>query len=413
MRHLSPLLILAILNALAPRVGAEPLRLTIDEAVARATAANLDLSASRKDLDLARANSERSRAWFPANPFLSGGVQHTTQSSGPNYTLLLSQEVEVAGQRGKRVAAALQETEKATAELKNQELTLAAGVKSAFIHALISYDRVALAHTNADRTAEVAQRASARTPSSDIQRIEVNNALIQATRTRRELAGAEQVRDAALSALRQLLGLSADQELELSGTPETSPKDLPPTPELVSRALQQRPDLLALRHAAQRTDLQVDVAQREAIPNVTLTGVYMRFEGDSLAGGDIGVPLPVFQQKTAEIHEAVAERERTAVQLQSLERTIEKEVSDARRACSVAAADLQAQQRDIVPRSEENVRLERRAFERGEVELSDLMGVESDLVTARHEYLDALEAYNTSLIELERVTGGNSPQPPR
>src|SRR5437660_1453236 len=75
----------------ATQVGAQdvkplPLRLTVDDAVARALAANLDLAVSRRDVDIARANLQRSRALMPSNPFLSAGAQKTSQSGvGPNY----------------------------------------------------------------------------------------------------------------------------------------------------------------------------------------------------------------------------------------------------------------------------------------------------------------------------------------
>jgi outer membrane protein TolC len=78
---------------------------------------------------------------------------------------------------------------------------------------------------------------------------------------------------------------------------------------------------------------------------------------------------------------------------------------EARRAC-VAAGGVAAHQRVILPKSEENLELERRLDERSQVSVSDLIGLQVDAVAARREYLDAIEAYNTNLIELEQVTGG-------
>src|SRR5262249_5466415 len=210
-----------------------------------------------------------------------------------------------------------------------------------------------------------------------------------------------------LDALRSLLGLPLHQQIELVGAPVTEVSELPPAPELVQRALQQRPDLQALRHDLQRADFQLALTQRERIPNVTVTGGVSRFEGDTLAGGDIGVPIPIFHDKTAEVHEATAERGRLGLQVQNQEATIEKEVHEALRAATVAAGDLLEQQREIVPKSEENLRIQQRLQERGQISATDVVGAQADLYTARREYLEAVENYNKSLIELERVVGGD------
>jgi outer membrane protein TolC len=230
---------------------------------------------------------------------------------------------------------------------------------------------------------------------------------MQAIRAGREVAAAEHARDNALGVLRRLLALPFDEKIELAGAPGSDIVELPSETDLVDRALRKRPDLTAFRHSVQRADLHLALTTRAAIPNITLSGLVSRFEGSTLVGGDVGVPLPIFQRKTAEIHEAVAEHDRTSLQVQDLEREIEKEVREAHRACVVAAGDLQAHQRDLVPKSEENLEIERRRYARGDVTVAELVGLQIDLVTARQEYLDALETYNTTLIELNRVTGGS------
>jgi len=399
---LSLLLLVAVHTASA---GAAPLRLSIEEAVSKATAASLDLRANRKDISVAEANVERSRALLPANPFFSAGAQHAAGFS-PNYSFSLSQEFEVAGQRRRRMSVAEQDVEKATWDVKTAEHALAATVKTAFIHALISSQRVAVAQQGIDAAADLAGKLQSHTHPSDAQHIDFNQAHIQEIRARRELAQAEQTRDNALGALRRLLAVPFDQDIELTGAPQSAVQDLPSDADLIDRALHTRPDLAALRRAVERADMQMALTKTETIPNVTLTGIVSRFEGDTLAGGDVGVPIPVFQRKTAEVHEAAAEHDRSSLQVQDLEREIEKEVREARRACVVAAGDLQALQHDIVPKSEENSELERRLYDRGDVTVAELVGLQVDLLTARRDYLEALETYNTALIELNRVAGG-------
>src|SRR5262249_224653 len=149
---------------------------------------------------------------------------------------------------------------------------LAAGVKETFMHALINAERLILAQQAVDATAALVSELEERKNTSDAQRLDLNVARIQEARARRDLAGAARARDAATAQIRRLTGMAPEQELELVGSPRTEVRALPATPDLVDRALRQRPDLLASQHDLRRSDSQVALAKRQAIPNVTLSG---------------------------------------------------------------------------------------------------------------------------------------------
>jgi outer membrane protein, heavy metal efflux system len=393
--------------ALNASASAGQVRLTMDEAVARAAQAHPDVAAARRAVDIAEAGLLRSKAWLPANPYLSGGAGTTTQQgAGNNYGFYISQEVEIAGQRAKRIDVATQDIAKAASELTGAQQTLAAAVKTAFVQGLVGIDRVPLARQGLDVTTELSTQLSRIKNPSDAQRIDRNNAQIQDSRARRDIAAMEQARDNALTTIRRLVGLPLEQGIVLVGTPTLQVRPLPGDAELVARALRQRPDLVAQQRALDKADAQIALVEREAIPNVTLSGNLSRFEGATLAGGDIGVHLPVFQRKTSEINEAAAERGRERSTMESLKRTTEQEVIEGRRSCEVTALDLQTLMDVEVPKNEENLQLERRLHENGDATYADVLSAQLDLLAARRAYLDAVQAYNEALIELERIVGG-------
>ena len=382
--------------------------MSIEDAVARAAAVNFDVGSSRKDIEVAQASLERSQAWLPANPYFAAGAQRTSSSGvGPNYALQLSQEFEIAGQRATRIRSATHAVEKATADLETAQQNLIAAVKAAYIDALVGLQRVTLGQQALAAAQRVAAPMATSSATSEIQRIDRNLAQIQESRGRREVAAAEHARDSAFATLRRLAGIAYDQPLELTGTLRTEIVELPPTPALVEGALQRRTDLAALRHYAEHAGLQVELAKKTRLPNVTLSGTVSRFEGDTLTGGDVGFALPLFDRKQADIHENTAERDRLTLQKQYLERTIAQEVVEARGTCTAAAVDLDALNREIVPKSEENFALEGRLYDRHVVSIADLIGVHVDLLLARREQLDAVQAYNQALVELERVIAGS------
>lgn len=384
------------------------LRLTMDEAVARATQVHPDVAAARKAVEIAEASLQRSKAWLPANPYLSAGAGTTTQPGvGNNYAMYLSQEFEIGGQRSNRIGVATQDVAKATSELTAAQQTLAAAVKTAFVQALVSADRANLARQGLETAAQLSEQLSRAKSLSDAQRIDRNNAQIQESRARRDVAATEQARDNTLTALRRLLGIPLEQDIDLAGTPTVQVRPLPSEHELVERALRQRPDLAAQRRAMDKADAQIALVEREAIPNVTVSGSVSRFEGATLSGGDVGLHIPVFQRKTADLNEAVAERDRERLILDGLERTVQQEAIEARRACEVTAVDLRALKDIAVPKNEEIVQLQRRLFERDDATHSELVAAQLDLLATRREYLDAVQAYNEALIELERIAGGS------
>ncbi len=401
-------LVLAVFGARPQTATARPLlQLTMEEAVARARVANPDVRAARKAIDAAAGSLQRSKAWLPSNPYVSGGAGTTTQQGvGSNYGLQLSQEIEVAGQRSKRVEAAARGLEKATAEATAVEQTLVATVKTAFVQALAGSERLTLARQGLETATALSNQLGERTAASEVQRLNLNNARIQESRLRREVAAAQHTLETTRDTLRRLLGLPIEQDIALVGTPMYQARALPAEGELIARAPRQRADLIAQQHALQQAEAQVTLVRREAIPNVTLSGNFSRFQGETLGGGDIGVQLPIFQRKTPDLMEALAERDRAKLQLQALEQTIQQETLGARRACDVAGADLQALKEEIVPRSEENTDIERRLYERGDATLAEWVTARLELLATRREHIDAVQTYNEALIELERVTGG-------
>src|SRR5262249_47336840 len=151
--------------------------------------------------------------------------------------LYLAQEIEIAGQRSKRIDVAAHDVAKASSELAGAQQTLAAEVKTAFVQGLVAIDRVPLARQALDVTTAVSTQLSRIKHPSDAQRIDLNNALIQDSRARRDIAAMEQARENTLTTIRRLVGLPLDESITLAGSPIVQVRPLPGKAELVARAL--------------------------------------------------------------------------------------------------------------------------------------------------------------------------------
>lgn len=402
--------------------SAEPIRLTVDDAIERASGGSTEVSESRRDLSFAKAGLKRSDYWLPSDPSLSFGAYHSTikqdlfnelgeqvgrKGYGPNYTFSLSQELEVAGQRQTRVAAAQAEVDRARGSLRWQRQGLLAGVRTAYLGAALAEQRLSLAQRAHDAVVGLRSASSDDSPRSHSAAVAANLLRLQESYTRRDLLRARQARSQAFVQLTRLCRLPIRSDIVLLDAPRIQTQPIAALDDLQRRALAQRPDLAAQEHAMQAADATVTTRTWERVPNVTISTSVSQFAGATLAGGDINIPIPVFRGRAGDLDEAVSERNHSARILDLLKVDIEKQVVEAHQLCESAAAELATYRDEILPLNEENLRLQRQLYEDGQIGTAELIGTQVDYFTAHGEYLDAIAEYNSRLIELQTVVGGD------
>jgi cobalt-zinc-cadmium efflux system outer membrane protein len=180
----------------------------------------------------------------------------------------------------------------------------------------------------------------------------------------------------------------------------------------VRAAAANRPDVQAFEHALAAADAQIEVIKRERIPNVTVSGSYSRFESNDFGGGDVGVALPLFQTKSADLQEATAQRVRLSAQLEDVRRQAEREVLDAYRAYELARREADLFRSTLLPLAEENARLQEQLRRRDEASDADVWNQKIDLLEIRKDYVETLQSLHLARFDLERAVGGQLPIPP-
>lgn len=386
-----------------------PIRLTLDAAVERAVQVNADLLADAQQVAIAEAALRRSLARFPSNPYLSLGASRRAETGGrPNVFVFLSQEVEIAGQRASRVRAAQHNAQQEGWNLAQKRVSLVAEVKSAFIRALSRERRTHIIRQQIDLARKLLAVTTVERATLS-ERIERNNAALQLARFERELWGAQEELDSEIDTLRRLLQIDFEQQVELSGNMSENVRVLPGPTILAEHAKTQRPDIQAFRQALAAAEAQIEVHRRERIPNLTLSASYSRFDSSDFGGGDVGISLPLFQTKEADIQESLAQRERIALQLRDLERGVEREVREAYRSYLTAAQELRLFQDQLLPLSEENSRLQQRLVQRDEASRSEWLTQQLDALDVRKDFVETLEKLNLAFVGLERALGGQFP----
>lgn len=404
----------AALLLLAAAPPAFAIEFTLSEVIDRAIERSYDLEASQHKQEITRARIEDSRSWLASNPYFSFSYWDSTdktvfsdgrtQGIGPNYTVSLSQTFEIAGQRGKRIEIAHNNDAVASANRDSARHSFVVRVERAFNEALEAHERTQLAFEllHWQRELHKAYRKS-----SEADR---NESLIRISRAESDYHARQHELFIQETRMRGMLDLPPDEPLALVGEFPQNIVQLPDESALVDFALQHRADLAAHRSALASDDAFVSLTRRSAVPNVTLSGFLSHADGDDFGdefqfGGSVTVPVPSFRGAGPRIDEAIADRERARAELNEMERTVRRDVREARYGCLVAANDVVRVRDVVVPLARKNVELQDAAFDAGKVGIWELVNAEIDLVQARQEQLSALRIYANSLVELERSIG--------
>ncbi|GJL52968.1 MAG: RND transporter [Nitrospirales bacterium] len=393
-------------------VNAEEL-LTVNQAVQIALKDNPDLLAARQELEVARGRKVKAYLFNQFNPTINGQVWNRNNPGSGNVTdsqVLLSQQVEVAGQRGLRREAATRNVTRVEAQVKDRERLITGQVKRAFFQALALKKRLELRKQIEKLNRRIRDASQARFKAGVAPIMESNLAEIRYGQSRKQTFVTEASFKNGLVNLRRLLGWEPDQAIKLDGQLRNSPTTVP-MPELLQRAQVQRPDLLAAKREVARVETAMDLTRRLIVPNPTFQGFYQtETEGPAgaskMVGGGISIPLPLFDRKQGELVTQGGELNRGRHQVVAVTRNIEREIETAFQAYEAARQSVEVFEAEVLDRIEENFRFIEIAYREGKIGLLQLIVVQDGLITAQLSYVDSLGQFRTAEANLEQAVGG-------
>jgi cobalt-zinc-cadmium efflux system outer membrane protein len=387
--------------------------LTLDEAIARALEREPSLRAARAQIDVAQG--ARAQAELRPNPSVSFSQQNEPGGTDNQTRVELQWPLDLSRKSG-RVAVADREIDAAHQATANQERTLSADVRLKYgevvtaIRTLSVTEQLlsAISRQRALVTSRVEQGAA---PPLDRDMLRVEEQKLEADR--RLQAGVVERR---LVELKRLLGMPADAALTLrqsledvirgEGIATLAAKD--------SQAITTRADVLEAQARVHVAEAQIDRAQREGRPDVSLFGMYMRMDagfpqrGFSPSGGlervqdvfhyvSVGamVTLPILSRNQGSVAAAEAERTGAAAQLEAARLTVQSEIAAARSRDEHARQALQAYSGDAINLARQNLDVVRQTYELGRGTLLDVFNEQRRYLELERSFTDVLrEAYD-------------------
>lgn len=382
------------------------------DVVSCALAASLDVRRARGELKAIEARRIEAGVWLPANPVIAG--QATGQVGGANlpgtppveWQVSLSQELELAGQRGLRRRYV---DAQVTAQLRRvaaAELEVGAAALGAYFDAVAADLSLALVEDLSRTSDALAFYADERAKESLMAPIDAHVVRAEAVRVGLLRAAAQERRDVARAALAALLGRDAttiaDDEMPAPGA-------APDQAALVERALATRADLAAAEMERRVAERQVALLERARAPSPTVglfTGVNVLGQQELGATVSLPIPLPapIGRTNAGPIAEALAKSDVAQTDVERLGRRIRLEVAQAIASERARASALERFAPSLLRQARADLQALRDGIASRQLTVRDALQTQRTLIELLMADVEAHLGYARAWVQLERVT---------
>lgn len=352
---------------------------------------------------------------LPSNPTLAGTIGRSSspiEGEGVAWTATLSQEIEIAGQRGARLDVADGERDAQRARVVSTSREVAAAALDAYFDALAAAEEKRLADRLVELGTALAGLAAARLQQGLGSEVEADLAQAAATRLAQAEITAQRHLAVATAALVIALGLDpATSHPAVEGTLEPiAVADVDPE-SLVHSALALRPELAAAEAERRTEEARASLYRRSRVPNVTVSVFAQDDEAlqDRVLGAGLSVPIPlpapVGHTYAGDIAESEALAQRAAAEAERVRRTVRLEVS-------TAVEDLRSRKSEValfsverVQRAEAALDAIARELEARRLAVRDALLAQQELVELLRANIEARRQLCLASVELARVAG--------
>ena len=402
---------------LAPTSALADEKITLEQALAEALEKNLSLLAERVNISIAEARLITAR--LRPNPVLSAGGDHLDllgtgfneiNNAGPEeFNLRTDFTIERGGKRSSRIAVAQHALGVAELEFLNAVRGLRLEVQSAFVEALLARHRVELARQNLEALNRIVEVNQVRWRAGDVAEVELIRSRVAALQQANALRRAELDLRTVLIRLQTLMGRARPApDFDVLGELRRETR-VAPLEEWLKIALENRPDLLALRRAVQRSAAELQLELARAKPDLTLGSEYRRQQGLAGTGNMLGffvqIPLPVFDRNQGEIARAREELRQAELRVRALEASIRAEVESAYRQWQSSRESLEQIETAMLAQAREVRDITEYAYRRSEASLLEFLDAQRAFNETMQAYYEARAEYAKSLYLLESSAG--------
>lgn len=385
--------------------------LTLSQALATALLKNPSLQSYGFESRVAEARILQSG--IRPNPELSVGVENVLGTGdlsgikGLETTLQLSQVIDLAGSRERRVETAQSERALVDADYELQRLDLLAEVARRFTEAVADGERLAAARratASGKRTVDAVRK---RVEAAVVSPIELNKSRTALALLKIEEEHAEHELAACRQSLAAILGADDPQFGPISADLHS----LPQMNEFESLAarLESSPALARFALEGRWREAQERLAQSLRRSNMQVSAGLRRVEASDDFGfvAGISIPLSVRHQQEGSIREARERRDQLAATAEAMRLELRATLFKVYQEMKHARTAFEILKNEIIPGAEETLALTEEGYRAGRFSLLELLDSQKSLANLQSQSVANAAAFHLYVIEVERLLGAS------
>ncbi len=400
---------------------------------------NPELSVDVEDVGLGGGPATKSRQ--DSVGFSSDAVSAQTERSvdrgtgnglsAAQFTLSLSQVIELGGKRAKRMQLAAKDVEVADWDYEVARADVLKETGLAFIAVVAAQEAVLLNEELVGIAQQVLETVTARVNAGRVSPLEASKAQTELATSKVQAEVSKRELEAARVSLAALWG-EKDASFERA---EGNLEDIRPIPTLeeLRERVGKNPDVLrwqaetekrrstlALERATAKPDVTLMAGLRtRGVPDGSSRGFGVGSDGLTLSQGEtstssgrensvvlgLSVPLPLFSRNQGNILEAEHLAAKSEEQGRAAAIELNANLNKGYQNLSAASTTLLSLKNDILPVAKQTFESINSAYREGKFGYLDVLDAQHTLFQAQEEYLKALASYHENVAEIERTLG--------
>lgn len=322
----------------------------------------------------------------------------------------ISQTFQGAHKRALRTNMAELDVAQAKAELEQVRLEVRVKAHKDFDDLLRAQDELRIHDEHVGIAQQAIAAARIQYTVGKVPQQDLLKAQVALTRLTEHMIRFEQDADLARAELNTLLRRDPSSPLTVQGE-YAALAPLPALQQLEATAVQSRPDLAALRDAAERSRKEQALAKKVYTPDFTLSGGYMlmapgsNYRNNYMVEGSLNLPWLNRKRHDAEIAESTARATTQDAELDALRNAAFGQIQQALVQAKAAQRTAHLYHDELRPQAEATLESSVVAYENGKTEFLDLLDSQMTLIDIDLNWLQAVADFDARVADLELATG--------
>ncbi len=392
--------------------------LTLDKAVVIALANNPELVSY--NLEIKALESVALQQGLSPNPELgieAENILGTNDLSGfkaMETTVLLSQDILLAGKLNKQRRVAALESDIAGWEYEMKRLDLITNVRLVFIQAITLQSDIELTKELLKISNEFLSNINKRIEAGKVSPAEASRAKVIVSALEIRLINSELSYRSAKRQLRALLGTDKFAFKEMGG--ELKIVSVLPGIELLQEKLSQSPELARYDKVFERQEAMIELEDSKSVPDLNIAVGWRWLNQTSDNGIVVGanafvlgasIPLPIYDRNQGALQEAKIRFDKKKSELRSDKNNLISEFNITYNNLISLSEALKKMNNESIPAAQNAFEIIRDGNLVGRFTILDVLDSQRTLFELQSEYLRTLGNYNIQIVRLERLIGQN------